>query len=86
MKKVLVIGHLLPSIGSFRLVPLAKYLPEFEWQPTVLTGPADKTPDWQFGVVETPYHDALDFWKRLLRLNPDENIINEMKLVYLILF
>lgn len=40
MKKVLMITYYFPpvvSVGTFRAVKFAKYLPKFGWQPTVLT-------------------------------------------------
>ena len=75
MKKVLIITCWYPPqpYPSFRIIGLAKYLPEFGWQPTVLTSSLGKvTP--QFRVIETPYRDALAFWKRLFGFNPNENI------------
>jgi hypothetical protein len=76
MKKVLIIGYLhpltLPPGGGFALLPLARHLPQFGWQPLVLSPPLREKPDLQFTIIETPYRDALAFWKRLLRYNPNE--------------
>jgi glycosyltransferase involved in cell wall biosynthesis len=75
MRKVLLIGYLHPltfQSGSVRVLPLAKHLPQFGWQPFVLSPPLREKPDLQFTVIETSYHDALAFWKRLLRYNPNE--------------
>jgi glycosyltransferase involved in cell wall biosynthesis len=75
LRKVLLIGYLHPftfQSGSVRVLPLAKHLPEFGWQPIVLSPPLRGNPNLQFTVIETPYHDALAFWKRLLRYNPNE--------------
>ena len=74
MKKVLIIGSLDLSVGSFRPVPLAKYLPEFGWEPIILTGPVNGNPVPQLRIVETPYRDNLAFWRKLFRLKPDESI------------
>ena len=76
MRKVLIIGYLHPLTkppgGGFALLPLARHLPQFGWQPFVLSPPLREKPDLQFTVIETPYRDALAFWKRLLRYNPNE--------------
>jgi glycosyltransferase involved in cell wall biosynthesis len=47
MKKVLIIAHLYHA--SPRIPGLAKYLPEFGWQPIILTTPLGESPDAQFG-------------------------------------
>jgi len=75
MRNVLLIGYLHPltlQSGSVRVLPLAKHLPQFGWQPFVISPPLREKPDLQFTVIETPYRDALAFWKRLLRYNPNE--------------
>jgi len=81
MKKVLIIGYPFPlrGGGSPRLLGLAKYLPEFGWQPIILTAPLDQKPEQQFRIVETPYRDALGFWKRLFRFTPDKDIRRQVK-------
>ena len=60
---------------------LAKYLPEFGWQPVILTTPSllDEQPSPELRIIETPYRDVLGFWKRLFRLNPDEHIGRELR-------
>ena len=77
MKKVLIITYL--PYASPRIPGLAKYLPEFGWQPIILAAPLPEKPNMQFRVVETSYRDALGFWKRLLRLNPEEDIRRQVK-------
>jgi len=47
MKKVLIIAHLFHA--SPRIPGLAKYLPEFGWQPVILTTPIGEDSDSQFG-------------------------------------
>lgn len=76
MKKVLIMTRWYPPnpYPSLRIVGLAKYLPEFGWQPIILTSSLGIKLDPQFRVIETPYRDVLGFWKRLFRLNPDEDI------------
>ena len=77
MRKVLIITYL--PYASPRIPGLAKYLPEFGWQPIILTVPLPEKPNTQFRVIETSYRDALGFWKRLFRLNPDEDIRRQVK-------
>ena len=81
MKKVLIIGYLPWSRpgGSYRTAPLTKYLPEFGWQPVVLTAPLHDKPPPELRVVETPYRDALAFWKRLVGFNPNELLGQQVK-------
>ena len=81
MKKVLLIGYPFPLRrgGSPRLLGLAKCLPEFGWQPIILTAPLDEKPDGTYKIVETDYRNALGFWIRLFRLNPDEDIRKQVK-------
>ena len=66
-------------MSSPRIEGLAKYLPEFNWQPIILTAPLPEKPNTQFRVVETPYRDALGFWKRLFMLNPSDDIKRQMR-------
>lgn len=76
MKKILIITCWYPPqlYPSFRIVGLAKYLPEFGWQPIILTSSLAKKLSPQFRVIETPYRDVLGFWKRLFGFNLNENI------------
>ena len=75
MKNVLIIAY----YWGTRIPGLAKYLPEFGWQPVILTAPLIEKPNTQFRVVETSYRDVLSFWKRLFRLNPDEDVRRQVK-------
>jgi len=80
IKRVLIIGFLHPytrSGGSFRPVPLARYLSEFGWQPIFITPPLREKPNMQARIIETPYRDALAFWKRLFRFNLGEDNIRK---------
>lgn len=82
MKRVLVIGFLHPFTrrgGSFRPLPLAKHLPEFGWQPIFITPPLHEKPSTQFRIIETPYRDALGFWKKLLGIKPNEDTRGRLK-------
>ena len=47
LKKVLIIAHLFHA--SPRIPGLAKYLPEFGWQPIILTTPLGENPNSRFG-------------------------------------
>jgi glycosyltransferase involved in cell wall biosynthesis len=51
LRKVLIVGHLDKSIGSFRPFPLASHLSEFGYEPIVLTGEVNGY--FPFAVVET---------------------------------
>jgi len=87
MKKVLIVAHLLSA--SPRIPGLAKYLPEFGWQPIVITAPLGERPDLHFGppddftksvrVIETSYYDILDLLRRLFRLDSSEPIDKEVR-------
>jgi glycosyltransferase involved in cell wall biosynthesis len=74
MKKVLIIANLFHA--SPRIPGLAKYLPEFGWQPIILTAPLGGDPESRFGpsddfvksgirIIETPYSKVSAFWKGL---------------------
>jgi len=77
LKKVLIVAHL--AHASPRIPGIARYLPEFSWQPVILTAPFSEKSGMPLRVVETSYRDALGFWKRLLRLNPREDIRMQVK-------
>ncbi len=80
MKKVLIIAYFPPTpLPSPRIMGLAKYLPEFGWEPVILAASLPQKSDKRFRVIETPYRDALIFWKRLFRLNPDEDLRGGIK-------
>jgi len=83
MKKVLIISYFYPFTtrlgGSFRPLPLAKHLPEFGWQPIFITPPLHEKPNAQFRIIETPYRDALGFWKKLLGIKPNEDTRGRLK-------
>lgn len=77
MKKVLIIANLFHA--SPRIPGLVKYLPEFGWQPIILTTHIGEDPQSRFGppndfknnnrVVETDSSPVLDFWRKLLGFN-----------------
>lgn len=75
-KRVLVITYYFPprpDIASLRLRGLAKYLPEYGWEPVILTAALPGKPESCFKVVQTAYPgDASACWKRKLGLRPDK--------------
>jgi len=75
MKKILLIAYFFPpspAIGAIRPSGFAKYLPEFDWQPIVLTvEPRDKSLIHDHGensypVVRTKYIDIPSVFRRCL--------------------
>lgn len=73
MKKVLIITYL--PWASPRIPGLARYLPEFGWEPILLTPPLAVKPEAWLKVVETPYRDAfsLRLVRKLFRLSFEED-------------
>ncbi len=60
-----------PSVGGVRVGGLFKYLPDFGWEPTVVTPHnPDRSESWR-RIVETKDSDAAASLKRLLGLRPD---------------
>jgi glycosyltransferase involved in cell wall biosynthesis len=77
MKKVLIISYKFPpdpNIGGFRIHGLAKYLPEFGWEPIILTTPLPRNPNAQFRVIQTPYYDVIGTWKKRVGLKPEVGV------------
>lgn len=63
------------DIGSVRVRGLVKYLPEFGWNPVVLT--VKTTPaisDIPITVFETPYTDTVEAWKKILGLPLNKSV------------
>ncbi len=85
MKKVLIIGYFWPyhRHGSGRMLGLAKYLPEFGWEPIILTAPLEKAPPPRFRIIETAYPgDIFSFWRKVFcsaGLNGSESITEQIK-------
>ena len=66
MKRVLLIAYAYPpcsEIGAIRPAGLAKYLPRFGWEPTVLTVKLPGTRPGSARVIETGDEDVLQTWK-----------------------
>jgi hypothetical protein len=81
MKKVLLVCFFSTSRpgGSYRPAPLAKYLPEFGWQPVILTPELAVKPYTDLRIIETRYRDVLSFWKKLLGAGSNEGIRAHLK-------
>jgi hypothetical protein len=87
MRKVLIIANLFHA--SPRIPGLAKYLPEFGWEPIILTTPIGENPEARFGppndfknnnrVIETDCPPVLEFWQKLLSLNQTEDVGLQVK-------
>ena len=71
MKKVIFITYL--PYATPRIPGLAKYLPEFGWQPIIMTPHCSQAAGSQLRIVETPYRDAFGFLRRMLGLKPGED-------------
>ncbi len=66
MKRVLLIAYAYPpcsDIGAIRPAGLAKYLPRFGWEPTVLTVKLPGARPGLARVIETGDEDVLQTWK-----------------------
>lgn len=77
-KKVLIITYYFPprpGVASLRLKGLAKYLPEFGWEPVILTAVLPGVPDKSFRVIQTSYPgDESALLKKKLHLQPDKGL------------
>ena len=76
MKKVLVIGHFWPYHrgGSKRMLGLAKYLPDFGWEPVVLSFPLPFDVKLKYRVVEVTYRDWLKVWTKRFGFTPEGSV------------
>ena len=60
-KKVLLISYYFNQkeiIGSIRSRGLAKYLPNFGWEPTILTIKTNNNSELEFNILETDYIES----------------------------
>lgn len=83
MKKVLIISYKFPpdpNVGGLRIRGLAKYLPEFGWEPIILTTTLPETPNAQFRVIQTHYYDVIAPWKRRFGLRLEEGVYKQLGL------
>lgn len=69
-RRVLIITFYFPpraGVASLRLKGLAKYLPEFGWEPVILTPQLPGRPEPRFRVIETLYPgDVAEQWSKRL--------------------
>jgi glycosyltransferase involved in cell wall biosynthesis len=83
MKRVLLIAYAYPpcaEIGAVRPAGLAKYLPRFGWEPTVLTVKLPGIrPAWA-PVVETADEDVLQTWKGRFGLDSGRSVHEQLGL------
>jgi len=81
-KKVLLITDSFPPRSggaSVRMRGLAKYLPQYGWDPTILTMDLPGDPPQGFRVIQIPYPgDVTEHIKRILRLNPKDGLQNQL--------
>lgn len=88
MKRVLVVTFFWPPSGKATLhwpLKLVKFLPEFNWQPVVLTVNEDtfsakdesllKEVDPQLEVIKTGYFDPFILYRKLLGKDPDKPLV-----------
>jgi len=83
MKRLLLISYFYPprrDIGAVRPAGLAKYLPQFDWEPIVLTPvlPPGQRPAAQ--VIETGNQDVLGSWKSRFKLDPAQGLHEQLRL------
>jgi len=81
MKKVLIISYFFPprpTIGSQRAYKLAKYFPEFGWEPIVLTAKLQGNPPQNVRIIETEYKDIIKEMKSKLGFNKEIGIHEQM--------
>jgi hypothetical protein len=80
MRKVLIVGYFWPyRRGSKRVIGLAKYLPEFNWQPIILTGPLQRKAPSEFRVIETNFRCILGSLVRLFGFNHRRDISDQLQ-------
>lgn len=68
------------EIGGIRVQGLLKYLPEFQWNPTLLTPVKSKGIDSRFHVVLTPYSDVTENWKKRFGVNTKTSLNEQFNL------
>jgi glycosyltransferase involved in cell wall biosynthesis len=81
MKKVLIISFAFleqEAIGSIRILGLAKFLPEFGWDPVILTTKVPGKSDPTFNIIETFYEDKQKKLKERLGFKTNESVKDQM--------
>lgn len=83
MRRVLLVAYHYPprpGIGSVRAGGLGKYLPQFGWEPVVLTARLPEGPRPPGRVIETEYRDVLVDWKERLGLHATRGLHEQLGL------
>ena len=57
---------------------LAKYLSFFGWNPIILTPVLQGNPDPAFNIIQTPYYDVVERWKKTFRINPKKSLNSQL--------
>lgn len=75
MKKVLIVSYFFPPdplIGSLRVKGIAKYLPEFGWEPIILSKNLPDDPNMQCRVMKTQFkeYDSIKSLQKKFGFNP----------------
>ena len=80
MKKVLIIGYIWPyhTMAGMLVRAIAKYLPEFGWEPVVLTTPLPEKTEMDYQVVEVPYRDMISTGIRWLGFDTDKSVKKQL--------
>ncbi len=76
-KRILIISFFSSdkrAYASVRINGFAKYLPQFGWEPVILTARSPFPPDSRFNVVESDYEDIFKKWRLRFGLQSNENI------------
>lgn len=67
-------------VGSVRSRGLAKYLPKFGWEPTILTIKTDRQIDSDFRTIETDYLNLMASYKSKIGINPEQTFKNQFNI------
>lgn len=82
MRRVLIVTFFFPphpAVASQRLKGLAKFLPEFGWEPVVLTPPLPGTPDGSARVVQSAYTHTVGSLKKGVGLDAGKGVQEQLK-------
>ena len=83
LKKCLLIAYYFPpreGIGSQRPSKLAKYFPEFGWEPIVLTAQLPGKPQNGLRIIETDYKDVLASAKSLFGFDRNRSLQEQINI------
>lgn len=83
MPRLLFIAYAYPPLqaaGSIRAAGLAKYLPRFGWDVSVLTPRLPKGPRPAARVIETEYQSVVAEWKSRFGMDPERSVHDQLSL------